>query len=252
MKELDVNNFTHIKLEEMDRVKLMNRTDTKYWFHIEHLPKLLDAVQDKYYVLNINDQIILPYSTLYYDTAEDKMFVSHHNGKLNRYKIRRRSYMLSGISFLEIKFKNNKGRTIKKRISGKFDVDGFTPQENQFISERSPFSASVLKTALNNNFSRITLVSKSFNERCTIDFNLRFETEEKDKSLDNLVIVEIKSEGLPSNSPMALALREKRIKTSGFSKYCVGRTLTDETLKRNAFKSKIRRIEKVIIQTENN
>ncbi len=33
MKEIETHIFKPIRLEEMDKVKLMNRTDTKYWFH---------------------------------------------------------------------------------------------------------------------------------------------------------------------------------------------------------------------------
>ncbi len=61
-----------------------------------------------------------------------------------------------------------------------------------------------------------------------------------------MVIVEIKSEGNSEISALKLALRDHRLKTAGFSKYCIGRTVTDGELKRNAFKNKIRKIEKVI------
>jgi hypothetical protein len=251
MKITETYSFNPIRLDEMDRVKLMNRTDTKYWFHTSQLQNLLHGIQENYFMLNINGEMALPYSTVYYDTKQNKMFAAHHNGKLNRYKIRRRSYVSSGISFLEVKFKNNKGRTIKKRIPSDFNHNNFTIQEREFLNTLTPFSVNELHSSLVNNFSRITLVNKNFRERCTIDFNLQFETSEKHIWLDNLVIVEIKSEGSPSNSPLARALRDQRIKTSGFSKYCVGRTVTDARLKRNAFKHKIRSIEK-IIQSGNN
>lgn len=238
--------FETISLGEMDKVKLMNRTDTKYWFHAEHLLSVLEAVQDSYFMLSINNEVAMAYSTLYYDTNENSMFIAHHNGKLNRYKIRRRSYMSSGISFLEVKFKNNKGRTIKTRIPTNFEVDSFNDAENSFVSNNSPFSVDDLKLTLINNFSRITLVNKNFNERCTIDFNLNFTKGNNRTSLNNLVIVEIKADGPPSSSPLDKALRSERIKTSGFSKYCIGRTVTDSTIKSNAFKNKIRMIQKTI------
>lgn len=243
--------FAPIRLEEMEQVKLMNRTDTKYWFHENHLSSLLEEVQHNYFILNMDDKIALPYSTTYFDTDENRMFAAHHNGKLNRYKIRRRSYVSSGISFLEVKFKSNKGRTIKKRVPSDCNTINFTEQEQEFLNGLTPFNGAELQKSLINNFSRITLVNKNFRERCTIDFNLQFKTNDKHISLDNLVIVEIKSEGSPSNSPLARVLRNERIKISGFSKYCVGRTLTDPSLKRNAFKHKIRCIEKTI-KTENN
>lgn len=240
-----------IQLKEMDRVKLMNRTDTKYWFHYQCLQQILHEIQNDYFVLEINNESKLPYTTSYYDTLNNNMFTEHHNGKLNRYKVRRRSYVSSGISFLEVKFKSNKGRTIKKRISSEFGNSAFTDQEIEFLSRYIPFNPDELHFTLINNFSRLTLVNKNFKERCTIDMNLRFEMADKSIALEDLVIVEIKSDGKIENSPLALALYEQRIKPSGFSKYCVGRTLTDVALKRNAFKGKIKRIEKTI-NTNNN
>lgn len=243
--------FTPIKLEEMDRVKLMNRTDTKYWFHIGLLQEVLRIVKDQYYILDIGGKSDLPYATTYYDTSDNQMYGTHHNGKLNRYKVRRRSYVTSGVSFLEVKFKSNKGRTIKKRVSTEFGEIAFTPGENEFLNQHIPYNHQDLSPSLINNFSRLTLVNKNFKERCTIDLNLQFKMHDKHIVLDDLVIVEIKSDGNTATSPLAKTLRDQRIKTSGFSKYCVGRTVTDSTLKRNAFKHKIRSIEKTI-HTANN
>lgn len=240
-----------IQLEEMDKVKLMNRTDTKYWFHYQLLPQILYAIRNDYFVLEINNESELPYATTYYDTPNNNMFTEHHNGKLNRYKVRRRSYVSSGISFLEIKLKNNKGRTIKKRISTEFGNKTFTAKERDFLFRFIPFNPNELHLTLINNFSRLTLVNKNFKERCTIDMNLRFSIADKTIALSDLVIVEIKSDGKIGNSPIASVLFEQRIKPSGFSKYCVGRTVTNGALKRNAFKEKIRRIEKTI-NTNNN
>lgn len=240
-----------IQLKEMDQVKLMNRTDTKYWFHIDRLPDLLQEIKTDYFILEINGESKLPYNTTYFDTDNNKMFSDHHRGKLNRYKVRRRGYVSSGISFLEVKFKSNKGRTIKKRIPSEFGNTLFTKMENEFLNQHIPFNTSELHPSLINNFYRLTLVNKNFKERCTIDLDLQFEIADKLIALEDMVIVEIKAEGKSTNSPLAKALRELRIKTSGFSKYAIGRTLTDAHLKRNAFKAKIRSIEK-IIQSSNN
>lgn len=235
-----------ILLEDMEQVKLMNRTDTKYWFHVEKLKEILMRIKEDYFVLTINGDSELPYSTTYFDTENNKMFSEHHNGKLNRYKVRRRVYVSSGISFLEVKFKNNKGRTIRKRIPSEFGNTLFTKLEYDFLSQHIPFDINDLHPSLVNSFSRLTLVNKNFKERCTIDLNLQFEIGDKMIALEDLVIVEIKSDGKSDHSPLAKALRDLRIKASGFSKYTVGRTLTDASLKRNAFKAKIRAIEKTI------
>ncbi len=243
---LNLKPFQTIQLHEMEQVKLMNRTDKKFWFHLYDIQQILDAVKDDYLVLAIDGESLLPYATTYFDTNENEMFANHHNGKLNRYKVRKRSYVNSGISFLEIKFKSNKGRTIKKRIPITENGTHFSEEEALFLENTSPYSKNDLKPSLLNNFSRITLVNKNFKERCTIDLNLHFKFKEKELELNEMVIVEIKSEGNSSLSPLALALRDHRIKTSGFSKYCVGRTITDLSLKRNYFKQKIRSIEKML------
>ncbi len=245
-ENIGTKHFETIKLKEMDEVKLMNRMDHKYWFHIDFLAGLLHTVGDDYFVLEIDGKSQLPYSTTYFDTQQNKMFVAHHNGKLNRYKIRRRSYVSSGISFLEIKFKNNKGRTMKKRISSDIHSTNFNEKESDFIKSSSPYSSGDLSLSLINSFSRITLVNRNLKERCTIDLNLAYEYREKKISLSDLVIVEVKTDGNAKSSPLAKALSEERIRAAGFSKYCVGRTVTDPYLKRNYFKKKIRRIEKTI------
>ncbi|MCU4173750.1 polyphosphate polymerase domain-containing protein [Carboxylicivirga sp. N1Y90] len=242
--------FETIQLKEMDKVKLMNRTDRKYWFHRSQLPDLLESIKHDYYILNIDGESQLPYKTTYYDTGSDKMFVDHHKGKLNRFKIRRRTYVNSGISFLEVKFKSNIGRTIKTRITAEPESSDFTEAENQFLTEQTPFEVEELKASLLNQFTRLTMVHKGFKERCTIDLNIRFKNGIKEMRFDDLVIVEIKAEANSGISPLALILRNQRIKSSGFSKYCVGRSVLDTYLKRNAFKNKIRRIEKVMRSNE--
>lgn len=246
-----IHAFEPIRLEEMDQVKLMNRIDTKYWFHIKRLNDLLERIKAEYYILHIDENCVQLYTTTYYDTFESDMFIQHHNGKLSRYKVRRRNYILSGISFLEVKFKNNKRKTIKKRIPAEYGNTAFSDKEKKFLSGLIPYDSTCLYTTVGNEFRRITLVNKNFKERCTIDFELSFKTDNKNIELNDLVIMEIKTDGRWSASPLALALRDARLKNSGFSKYCIGCAVTNPKLKRNNFKRKIRRIEK-IIQTTNN
>lgn len=187
----------------------------------------------------------MPYATTYYDTLTDQMYGNHHRGKRNRYKIRRRSYLSSQSSFLEVKFKNNKGRTIKVRKPSPFCGAEFDEQDQKFIQENTPYIYSDLRKTLENSFSRLMLVSKAMNERCTIDSSLKFASSESSTTLSDLVIVEVKSDGR-SHSPIIDALNSHRLKPSGFSKYCMGRSLTDKGLKHNNFKEKQRTIDKII------
>lgn len=243
---IHTNIFRPIHLDDMDQVQLMNRIDKKYWFNAQDLNELMNSVQDDYFILNIEGEHVQDYKTTYYDTMDNDMFSQHHNGKLNRYKVRRRSYILSNMSFLEVKFKNNKRKTFKYRIPTRYDQVKFTEQERVFLDNLIPYYHNQLIPTISNRFSRITLVNKNYNERCTLDFNLSFETDDKEILLRELAIIEIKTDGRSVVSPLALALRDARIKSTGFSKYCIGCTLTNQDIKRNNFKRKIRRIEKLI------
>ncbi len=246
-----IDRMQAISLQEMDSVKLMNRTDRKYWFSASLLADLLGCVAEDYYILELNEQRNMPYSTIYYDTAQDEMYNNHHRGKLNRYKIRRRNYISSEVSFLEVKFKSNKGRTIKVRQRSDFNNTDFDPQEAEFIRGNSPYASCELKKVLENGFRRLMLVSKGMDERCTIDSQLRFVSEGVEMSLEDLVIVEVKSDGR-SKSAIVDALKKMRLKPSGFSKYCVGRSFLDAKLYRNNFKRKHRDIDKKINNPINN
>ena len=113
--------FDPISLSEMESVKLMNRIDTKYAVPLSALPAILEAAQNGYYAQEINGTRIATYDTMYYDTETLDMYIRHHDRQLVRQKIRVRQYVESDLTFLEIKRKNNKGRTKKKRIS----VPGF-------------------------------------------------------------------------------------------------------------------------------
>lgn len=234
-----------ISLEAMDKVKLMNRTDRKYCININSLEGLLEDIRESYYILELGALRDMPYLTVYYDTMGDDMFSNHHRGKMNRYKVRKRCYESTGVTYIEIKFKNNKGRTIKVRQKSEMQGATLTSEDKVFIEANSPYTASSLKEVLCNNFNRLMLVSKDMNERCTIDTSLMFKSDTKEKYINNLAIIEVKTEGR-SRSVMIDALSARRVKISGFSKYCIGRSKLDNEVKKNRFKSKLRILNKLI------
>ncbi len=239
--EFIIKGFKPISLSEMDSVKLMNRIDTKYICSIDSVPLLLFDIINLYKVLEINESRIMSYKTIYYDTSDFKMFIDHQNGKLNRYKIRHREYLNTGVNFLEIKFKNNKGRTIKTRINSDYELSRV---ECEFISKRSPFVATELQPKLWNSFKRITLVGN--NERITIDFALCFNNGNGHSAeYYNLAVIEVKQLNNNSASVIRKTLRSHRIFPSGFSKYCIGTASLYNHLKINRFKSKLLSINKL-------
>lgn len=251
--------FAPISLEEMKGIRLMNRTDTKFVTSRRRLVQLLQLASDDYYVQEIDGRRVGEYYTLYFDTPDYDMFRVHHCGHANRQKLRIRSYVESKQSFLEVKTKDNHSRTRKKRIR----MQAFDPAEptyairfggeeeqmddcNTFVREYLRYDAKMLSEKIENRFRRITLVNKDKTERLTIDMDLRFRNlvTHKTKTLNNIVIIELKRDGR-MYSPIINMLKEVRIKKSGFSKYCMGTAFTHPELPQNRFKERLRKIEKM-------
>ena len=236
-----------ISLDEMKDIKLMNRIDKKYLATIGQLEQLLVLAQGKYMVQQIEGKRYNRYHTIYLDTPDEEMYTMHHNGRLVRQKVRVRTYLDSGDSFLEVKNKNNHGRTKKKRmvvngVNTLHEDDG-----DMLLSKYANYLLADLVPKVENRFERITLVNMSKTERLTIDCHVKFHHLETDihDTFDRLVIIELKRDG-NVYSPVKDLLRELRIKPSGFSKYCIGSALTNPGLKRNRFKSRFKKIDKLL------
>lgn len=240
-----------ISLEEMDSVKLLNRIDSKYLTNESTLAEILDDARAAgYRALEISGSKITPYTSVYYDTPQLKTFLDHHNKRLTRQKVRTRVYVNSGETFLEIKRKNNHGRTKKKRIaieSGELLDFSRNADATAYLAKHSVFTAEQLSVVLSTEFWRITLVNPARTERLTIDSCLNFENYRNGHraGLKDAVIIELKQDGR-ADSQMKGILLDHRVKPVRVSKYCVAVTLTDSAVKHNRFKAKIRAIEKTI------
>ena len=240
-----LSTFAPISLDEMSGVKLMNRTDTKFVTTVPMLHRLLEMAAPQYYVQEVSGKRIASYDTTYYDTTGYDMYYTHQAGHANRQKIRFRTYCISGLQFMEIKTKNNHGRTKKKRIEVG-DMDLLDAEKRAFIGKHLHYDVDTLQPALNNHFSRITLVNKAKTERLTIDSSLRFSNLQSNGQMDmaDLVIIELKRDGL-IYSPVLDMLKQLRILPHGFSKYCMGSALTNPRLSVNRFKEKLHYVERI-------
>lgn len=240
-----LNQFNPITLQEMDGVKLMDRTDTKFTFNINMLPAILDEAKEYYRILDVEGNRISRYKTLYFDTEDFDLYNEHHSGKLNRYKIRHRTYVESNIGFLEVKFKNNKGRTLKTRIKEIEVPELHTGKAFDFLKKTLPFDPLILLPKIWINYSRITLVNKTSAERLTLDLNLEFEKDGKTELLNQLVIAEVKQDS-KIGSPFIDIMREKHIRQGSISKYCFGVASSYNEVKKNNFKQKLSNVKKII------
>lgn len=232
-----LSEYDAIFLHQMDQVKLMNRFDSKFCLPSAELSSIFEEVKNDYFVLDVDGVRSQEYNSIYYDTPDDRFYVSHHNGRATRMKLRKREYVDSGIAFLELKHKNNKGRTRKTRMP----VDSLQPElnkaESEFVKTYIPTGWQELKAKFSTSFQRITLVSKNFDERCTIDTNLCFRSFNAGTSdCRDFAIIELKRDGRKAQTKLASVLKQRGIYKQNFSKYCVGRAMNETGLKRNQFK----------------
>ena len=238
--------FAPITLAEMSSVKLMNRTDTKFVTTLPKLIQLLKMAQDDYYAQEIDGERNMLYDTTYFDTNDYAMYRQHQCGHTNRQKIRFRTYVSSHLQFMEVKTKNNHGRTKKKRIEVT-DMDLTDVGKREFLASHLHFDVDTLIPHMHNYFRRITLVNKVKTERLTIDTALQFHNVQTnvDRDMGPLVIIELKRDGLVF-SPVLEMLRQLHIHPHGFSKYCMGAALTNQQLPVHRFKKKLRDVERIL------
>ena len=249
-----LNEYDSITLDEMRSIRLMNRIDTKFVTTVPMLRQLLLLAKDDYFVQESQGERISPYYTLYFDTPDCKIYNRHEAGHLSRQKVRVRSYVNAGLNFLEVKTKNNHGRTKKKRI----EALNFDPENHSIFNVQSSLFSDFLQTYLKypqqslvrqveNRFDRITLVNKAKTERLTIDTNLRFHNISTNnyRFMEDLVVIELKRDGLQP-SPILPLLTKLRIHPHGFSKYCIGSALTNADLRRNRIKPRLHSVEKIL------
>jgi hypothetical protein len=241
-----LSSFVPIGLNEMDDVSLMNRIETKYVFSANKLPDLLNLFSNSYRILDIDLIRIFPYHTTYLDTSDLLFFTQQLRGKLNRHKVRYRCYESTGLSFLEIKKRTNKNRTIKWRIESRLNTD--PPDENAtaFFKEYLPHDYRELNPVLINQFSRITLVGSNAKERVTLDYDIAFTSPDgRIAELPFLAVAELKRDKDSGKSPFGIIMKQHGLRPNRFSKYCIGSALTTDIIRKNSIKPNLLLINKI-------
>ncbi len=232
-----------IGLDEMVGLRLMNRMDMKFVTCRKRLEQLLEMARGSYRAQLHEGTRLSPYMTTYWDTGEHLFYLQHHNGRTPRQKVRVRTYVGEEmLTFLEVKTKNNHGRTGKKRVrvAGQDDVTAAA----DFVAMQVGHSLGELHPTLRNHFRRLTLVNCGMTERLTIDMGICFDNLETQDHVGTgeLVVIELKRDGAVA-SPVLEMLRSLRVKPLGFSKYCIGSVMTNPSLKHNEFKPRLTEID---------
>lgn len=222
-----LKSFEPISLKDLNqRAELMKRQETKYLCTKPQLDIILKQLASKYYLLEIDNVRLFLYDNMYMDNHDLIFYHDHESGKDVRMKLRKRKYVDTNQSFVEYKVKSKEVMD-KKRL--KLHSNHFMhmdPEARQFFDQMHKKSMKVVPT-MQTTYNRITLCSKTSEERLTIDVNLVF-SDPKDKKSPSLqvkdfVIIEIKQKD-GSRSVFAKNIIEKAggVLSQGCSKYCLG------------------------------
>ena len=240
-----VDKFQTATIQELDELNLLNRRDTKFVFSADLLDDIIDALSDKYKILEIKEKKVFNYSNQYFDTDDFQLYHNHHNGKMNRYKIRYRTYLDTGTCFFEVKYKTNKKRTIKYRLRKKEAETSINGRSGILVRDMMNSDPSMFKPKTKVQYKRITLVHKTAPEKVTIDFDINFFNDKVSRNVYGMVIAEVKQDKYIKKSDFFDLMSENNIKKLKISKYCLGTLSTYQNVKYNRFKSKLIRINKL-------
>lgn len=256
-----LKNFKSITLNQLNATaSFLKRIDRKFLLNSKQFSTILDELKNNFNVLEIDGKKVFNYDNVYMDTA-DYLFYNQHQNKLeSRTKVRTRYYVDSNIAFFEYKQKNA-WVTNKYRYEFPSSEHGFmTRGKKRFFDwvwqsvygwEKAPDISPAIKTT----YKRITMVSKSWDERLTIDFDIKATDLRKKYAetidLKNLVIVESKS--MKEDCDICNIMKKNKIeKASSCSKYSLWVVYSGLAEKFDTFKETMEKIKEIRMETIKN
>lgn len=231
---------------------MLERLDNKYVVHLSVLQHAAEFLAEHFDILEIEGKRDFTYETCYFDDAQRTCYFEHHQGRRQRCKIRVRKYTDAQSCFVEVKLKDKRGHTIKKRLE--YPVDKYRTLDQRAMAhiqgsyadlyERELMGA--LKPVLDISYQRFTLAAKNGGERITIDTGLVFSGDGQSYAInDSLFIVETKS--VNGNGIADKVLRRLHQHPIGnCSKYCLGTALLQMVDKYNKFLPALRKVGAVL------
>lgn len=237
---------------------MLERIDNKYVVPEATLRQAVSALAEHFDILEIDRKRAFTYETCYFDDARFTSYFHHHQGRRQRCKIRVRKYIDAQTCFVEVKLKDKRGATIKKRLD--YPVDKYGSLDARAWAHiraaygdlyGRDFNLS-LRPVLEIRYERVTLTAKDGGERMTIDCNLVFSGSGRSHSIgDSTYIIETKS-GNGNGIADKILRGLHQHPTKHCSKYCVGAAMLQVINKRNNFLPALRKIGAFQNKTRNN
>lgn len=241
--------FQPISLEQLNaEAAMLERLDNKYVVRAEVLRQAVPELARHFSILEIDGRREFTYETCYFDDAARTNYFDHHRKRRQRSKVRIRSYVDANLCFVEVKLKDKRGVTVKKRMRydpeklGILDADAWAHIRAAHGDLYGREFDLELEPAMSMRYRRLTLVAKAGGERMTIDRGLMFSGASSSCAIDeDVFIVETKSaNGNGIADKILRGLRQHPSKHC--SKYCVGMAALKEVHKHNRFLPAMRKL----------
>ena len=204
---------------------LLTRVDRKYVVPLTEADALVAAVADRGQVLEIDGKRQFGYRSTYFDTPARESFMTSGRSRRLRWKVRTRTYLDSGSSWLELKTRSARDHTLKQRVvhPDALELGGLTDPGRAFLAETigGP-TTDALEPVLVTAYRRTTLYLPASQSRVTVDVDLGWTSLSRYADLErtSLAIVETKTGSTPSDMDRLLWRRGHR--PARLSKYGVG------------------------------
>lgn len=219
--------------ELVERAALLTRVDRKYVVPVRSAAELVGSLPATTRVLDIDGRREFGYRSVYLDTPEHESYLVSGRSRRRRWKVRTRSYLDTGSTWLEVKTRVARGRTLKQRIAhpDAEETGGLTWSGATFVSGiLSAEVAAAVRPALVTAYRRSTLYLPASDSRVTVDTELGWTALRNAADLDRpaLAIVETKTGSTPSEADRLLWAHGHR--PVRISKYGVGMAALDPAL----------------------
>jgi VTC domain len=242
--------FAPVSLQQLEENSgMLERIDNKYVVDREVLRLAAPELAKYFNILEIDGRRSFTYETCYFDNAESRCYFDHHQARKKRVKVRMRKYLEAGLCFVEVKLKDRRGVTVKKRLRCAEEQFGSLDQTAQkFVNDvysalyKRDFPHDVSRN-LDMRYQRLTLVAKDGGERMTLDSGVRFIMDGETRQVDEqLFIIEAKS--AKGNGIADRILRRlHQHPTKHVSKYCTGLAAMSGGLKQNNFRRALKKLQ---------
>lgn len=237
-----------ISLQELlDVAALLNRTDRKYVVTATQLQALLDALTGDVRALEVDGLREFGYESMYFDTPEHHSYRAAAHRRRRRFKVRTRSYLDTQQTFLEVKVRDARRRTMKLRTPYAFaermhlDAQARAFVRQSFEEHGIPTgTVATLAPTLHTEFRRSTLFIPSAGCRLTVDTDISVSHPSGEALVvPDLIVLETKSDA--HDRRVDRMLWRLGVRPETISKFAIGSALLDPDLPDNKWSRTIAR-----------